>query len=648
VVLRGVLKEFPYVEHQGVFEVLFGAQKVDLHYADDWQDIHNLDAKIRFFSESLAVEINKGRVNKAEIKTAKLAIASFSTSEYLTIQGDVNAELSGTIDFLKSSPFKKDATQLDKHFSMQGDVALKLDLAIPLADVPTKVSVDAKINNAEASVIPSKIKIKQLNALVHITENSVFSDDFSAQMFSSPMRGSIRSDDNNIYADLVGLVNIEQLAVYQPSDFWQHAKGESEYQVNLQIAKNSTDSSRVKISSDLKGFVIDFPPFSKLSEQEHPFSTELYMSAIGLQGAHFIYDNKSSAKDKLDINFKRINSSWQGLFYSPFAEGSFFMPVEIDTQSLISFKLDSLDLSALKCLELKADKNKETQFLVNKLPAIVIDSEEFYYQDRNYGIFKLQTEPMDDGLVIKQVNLNNKKSELDFSGSWSQKEQDKTQISGTFKHKNLGKFLRNIKLSENLHKGDAKFKFDLNWNDAPQKLSKKNISGALRVDLEEGRLLGVEPGLGRILGGLDTWKLMDRLSLDFSDIALEGLSFTEMRGDLTFNNGKVETPKLYINAMPAKIYIAGHTDLETEELELHATVLPKFPIAGTIMGNIANSVTKAFIGDEHAGGLLLSLRYDITGSWENVQVNRLFTPFLQDKIMPEVEFPLMMKQKNKT
>jgi uncharacterized protein YhdP len=89
--------------------------------------------------------------------------------------------------------------------------------------------------------------------------------------------------------------------------------------------------------------------------------------------------------------------------------------------------------------------------------------------------------------------------------------------------------------------------------------------------------------------------------------------------------------------MPAKIYMSGHTNLGTEELALHATVLPKFPIAGTIMGNIANSVTKAFVGDEHAGGLLLSLRYDITGSWDDVKVNRLFSPFLQDKITPEVD-----------
>lgn len=72
----------------------------------------------------------------------------------------------------------------------------------------------------------------------------------------------------------------------------------------------------------------------------------------------------------------------------------------------------------------------------------------------------------------------------------------------------------------------------------------------LSVELGEGRLLGVEPGLGRILGGLDTWKLMDRLSLDFSDIALEGLSFTEMIGDLTVNkDGGQEVGHLHLHLL---------------------------------------------------------------------------------------------------
>jgi uncharacterized protein YhdP len=634
VILRGELKDFPYAEHQGIFEVLFGAKNVALHYADGWNNIDNLDADIRFFSDSLTVDINKGSVNKAEIKTARVAIDSFLKSDYLTIQGDVNAEIPQAINFLKFSPFKKAAKQLDKHFVMQGNIGLKLNLEIPLADVPIKVSIDAKINNAEAEIIPSHIKVKKINASLHITENAVFSDDLSAQVFSFPMTGSIKSNSKMTDVKLASVINIEQLKNYQPSALWQHAQGRSEYQINLRIPKKSRESSQLKISSNLKGIAINLAPFSKTSKQKHPFSAEIYLNEVGLKGAHFSYDNKTSKENALDINFKRIKSSWQGLFYSPFAAGSFFMPLELDKQSVISFNLKSLNLSALKSLELKSDKSNDTPFLVKTLPRITLGSEKVYYQGKNYGTLKVETSPMKDGLLIKQVSLSHKNSQLDLSGRWFQKKQNKTQIKGTIKDKNFGKLLRTLKISENLYHGDANFGFDLNWKDAPYKISKKNISGTLKVNLEQGRLLGVEPGLGRILGGLDIWKLMDRLSLDFSDVVLEGLSFTKIEGDITLNKGKVEIPKLYIDAMPAEIYLSGHTNLVTQALDLHATVLPKYPVAGAMIGNIANTVTKVFVGDELAGGLLLSLRYDMTGNWKDVKVNRRFMPFLQNKISP--------------
>lgn len=631
VVLRGPFKGFPYTDQQGVFEVLFDAQRVDLHYGDGWENIQDIDAKIRFFANSFTADISKGTANKATIKTAHIAIDSLTTSDYLTIEGEVDAELSGAINFLKNSPFNKEATQLDRYFAMQGDAALKLDLSIPLRGATTKASVDVVIKNAAAEVLPSHIQFKQLNAVLHITEDSIVSDSFNAEVFSFPIEGRINSDTNNIYADLTGAVNIEQLANYQQNDFWQYAKGETKYQVSLQVPKNTEDVSRLKISSDLKGIDLEFAPFAKTAEQENQLSTEIYMNEAGVYGAHFIYDNQISVKNSLDINIKQIDSNWQGLFYSPFAQGSFFSPVEKGEPVQLGFKLERLDLSALAELNSKPSEKSNARFLVNKLPEINLESKETFYQDQDYGVLNLQTAPMEEGLVIKNVSLSSTESQLKFSGEWLQKEQDKTRITGTFEHKNLGRLLKDLDLSENLYKSYAEFKFDFNWGDAPHKVSNENISGMLNANLADGRLLAVEPGLGRILGGLDTWKLMDRLKFDFSDIALEGLSYTELSGDLTLNKGKVATDKLYINAMPAQINISGETHLATKELSLKATVLPKFPIAGTIIGKIANSVTEAIVGDEHAAGLLLSLQYDIAGTWDEVEVERLFMPFQQNQ-----------------
>ena len=90
-----------------------------------------------------------------------------------------------------------------------------------------------------------------------------------------------------------------------------------------------------------------------------------------------------------------------------------------------------------------------------------------------------------------------------------------------------------------------------------------------------------------------------------------------------------------INAMPAKIYISGSTNLLTEEIDLRATVLPKFPIAGTIIGNVANAVSKTFMGKEQPGGLIVSLLYEIKGRWDDFTINRQFSSSLANDLTNE-------------
>jgi len=641
VLVRGALADMPFIEHQGVFEVLIDVHELDLQYATTWKPLHDINAQVRFFSSSLAVAIHEGLADEAKIKSASVSIKSLNSSHYINIDGDIDGKLPHVFNYLKRSPLKNSAARVSKNFILQGDVALNLDLKIPLfRGLESDVAIKAKLKHAEATIMPSQIKLKNLNGTVLLTEHSVTSDDLQAQIFGFPAEARLSSDSENIYAAVSGLVNVEQLALYQPSQFWQTAEGQSHYKVDLQMPKDSSADGKLQIYTDLEGIAINFPPFSKTAQQKNKLSAELNLGELGIMGGHFVYENTSSEIDRLDVNVKQINANWQGLFYSPFAQGSFFIPTKFDNQSLLNIQLAKLNLSALGKLKAQAiDEKSDEPFLINKLPKIQLESEQLNYQGKNFGRLNLKTEPTKDGLLIKQLSLLNEKSKLDLSGAWSQIEGDKTQVKGDFKHQNFGRMLRNLKLSENLHQGKADIQFDLHWQDTPYKLSTENVSGEMRLQVEKGRLLGVEPGLGRILGGLDVWKLMDRLSMDFSDITLEGLSFKEMRTDLSVDRGHVETSKLYINAMPAKIYISGETDLSTHDVDLNATVLPKFPIAGTIIGNIANSVTKAFIGDEHAGGLLLSLRYDITGTWEDVSVDRLFTPFLQDKIRPELKSP---------
>ena len=624
---RGALNNYPFTDSSGVFEVLFNAKNVDLHYADDWPLVENLAAEIRFFSESLEVNIHQGLANQTTIEGATIKLDSFDSSRTLSIKGDVSGDLTQAIDFLKQTPYKEQITTVNKLLDMQGLFSAAIDLEVPMIDeLPAKINITVVPQSAQLHIAAADLQIADINGKLHITENDIVSENLTANILGYPVETNIDCNAQNTRVLLSGQTDIKQLAQQFSSQLWTSLTGIANYQVRLNIPNDTNKNTKLQFITDLDGIAIDFPPLSKAKNQANPFSLDLSMDTSGINSLNINYENRLIPENSLNINLKKILPHWQGLIHSPFASGSIFIPIPFNKNSEISLFCDKVNLSAFDNMNLKSGT---PSFSVHDFPSFKLESRALYWKNYNLGKLKLLTQPVSDGLLIKQLNITSATNELELSGHWLQtKASNKTLISGNLLSENFGHLLQQLQLSENLIDSTADIQFSINWPGAPNEISRQTITGTVLSHLTNGRILSVEPGLGRVLGALDIWKLFKRLRFDFSDITKKGLSFSEITADTSISQGLASTKKFYINAMPAEIYITGTTHLGTREVDLLATVLPKFPIAGTIIGSVANAVTKTFIGEQHVGGLILSLLYEIKGTWEQFTVNRQFSPAL--------------------
>ncbi|TXK96861.1 hypothetical protein BMR11_07995 [Methylococcaceae bacterium CS5] len=634
ILLHGALPNYPFRQHKGVFEVLFTANDAELHYAPDWQNIQGTFAEVRFFVDSMNINILQGHslTNQATIKHATVSIDSLKSSKHISIQGEIESDLPAAISFLKHSPFKHLATAIHDAVDIQGSADINLDLEIPLRGQAFKANIRAHTQGAKARIIPIDLEVSDINADLHFTESGVSSEQLSAFALGFPFSAKLSSNEQAIVASITGQMDIAHLAEHFPNPLWGYLDGTSDYQFQLEFPQKSSQICDIQISSDLVGTSINFLPFFKAEAKAHPFSLKLGIDPSGINTFNTTYENRLAPQNRLDIKLKKIAPHWLGLIHSPIASGSVFIPIEFNKNSEISLSLKKLDLSAFKEFHFENDKSP---ILIKNLPSISIDSQALYWDNYNYGSLQLQTEPTNEGLSIKQCIISSRENSLSFSGFWRQhKQQNSSSIFGELLSQNFGALLKQTQLSNNIVDTTAELHFALNWPAAPYEISTSILSGSIDSHLTNGRILGVDPGLGRILGALDTWKLGKRLLFDFSDITEEGLSFSESTALLSINKGLVSSSDIYINAMPAKIYLSGSTSLTTEQVDLQATVLPKFPIAGTIIGNIANAVSKTFIGNEPAGGLIVSLLYKIKGTWENFEINRQFSSNLSKISIP--------------
>jgi uncharacterized protein YhdP len=236
----------------------------------------------------------------------------------------------------------------------------------------------------------------------------------------------------------------------------------------------------------------------------------------------------------------------------------------------------------------------------------------------------VETERIPDGIVIKRLELTEGDQKLALSGDWKVNgKKSETRIQGNLNMPQAGQFLSKLGITKDLADTSAVVDFTGSWNAAPYQFSFADLRGQLDVNFNSGRILGIEPGFGRVLGILAMAQWIKRFQLDFSDVFDEGLTYSSINGHFNLLNGKATTNNLVVDAVPAKITLNGNTDLINQTVDYSVSVIPKsadaVPIAGTIMGKVAALIGQALTGKDQAG-FFFGSQYLVKGMWRDAQI----------------------------
>jgi uncharacterized protein YhdP len=174
--------------------------------------------------------------------------------------------------------------------------------------------------------------------------------------------------------------------------------------------------------------------------------------------------------------------------------------------------------------------------------------------------------------------------------------------------------------------GAGNMRGQLGWDGLPWKPAVAVLDGTLRIRIERGQFLKVEPGAARLLGVLSLQSLPRRLLFDFRDFFSEGFAFDFVRGNVQLVGGVARTNNLQMKGVAAAVLMSGQADLAQETQDLQVVIVPEIN-AGTA------SLIAAWINP--AVGLTTFLaqamlrrpaiaaatqEYHVTGSWAEPQV----------------------------
>jgi uncharacterized protein (TIGR02099 family) len=332
-----------------------------------------------------------------------------------------------------------------------------------------------------------------------------------------------------------------------------------------------------------------------------------------------------------DLSLKPENTYWSGTINSDVAKGQIRVPYQLRGTEKINFNMDMLDFSLLKQANLtrKDPEQGLSQWdtVPEVMPLLAISSKKTVWQGFDLGQLNVETERKVDGIVFKRMELASKDHKMLVTGDWKiTGKQSETALKGHWEVPKAGAFFNQIGLTNDFTETNAKVDFTFNWKAAPQQFALAKLKGHLDVHLNQGRILSIEPGFGRVLGVLALAQWIKRLQLDFSDVFQDGLTYNRIDGHFDIVNGKVMTKNLVIDAIPATITLTGEADLVKKTVDYTVNVVPNsadaLPIAGTIVGRVTSIVAKTLTG-KNQDGFLFGSQYRIKGEWGSAKISQL-------------------------
>ena len=260
------------------------------------------------------------------------------------------------------------------------------------------------------------------------------------------------------------------------------------------------------------------------------------------------------------------------------------------------------------------------------IPPLLFTAQRLQIGSINLGSADFASIPTANGLKVTRMKTQHSAFSITGDGTWTQRDgQQQTSVAATIQTHDAGKAVATCGAPNQVDGGKGALSLQGAWTGGPQDFAVAKLRGTMAIDVRDGRIPELEPGVGRVLGLLSIAELPRRLTLDFKDFFGKGLRFNSVTGSVDLANGVAKARDLKIDAPAALISIEGTSDLRAERFNQLVTVEPRAGGLLTAIGAVAAGPVGAAVGAvanavlENPIGQMAVKRYRVTGPWKSPQ-----------------------------
>jgi uncharacterized protein (TIGR02099 family) len=269
-----------------------------------------------------------------------------------------------------------------------------------------------------------------------------------------------------------------------------------------------------------------------------------------------------------------------------------------------------------------------------EVPPIGVQVQDFRLGELRFGRLDARGNNSSDGLVVSPIKTSADSFQITGDAAWLVSDDDvnrqRTRLRAELESTDVKNTLLRLGYQPLLEGKSGRVKADISWPGGPAADFLTVTSGQVEMRVKNGALLEVEPGgSGRVLGMLSVAALPRRLSLDFSDVFDEGLSFETLAGNFTIESGEAYTCNLGLEGAVADVGIVGRTSISNETYDQLAVVRPHvsnvLALGGAVVGGPGVGAAMLLISRIFRKPLsqIGESYYEIQGSWDGPDIGKI-------------------------
>lgn len=262
-----------------------------------------------------------------------------------------------------------------------------------------------------------------------------------------------------------------------------------------------------------------------------------------------------------------------------------------------------------------------------QLPVTDLSIDKLSLNGHDFGRFTFAASAIAGGIRLDKLDLSDGRLNMDANGKWWQQDNlTQAQLHANIQGKGFETLFRTFGYTPSVQADRTRIYADLSIAPNPHGLVPAALNGTLELKFDDGALLTVDPGAGRILGLFNFYALPRRLLLNFSDVVDQGLGFDKIRGYFNIKSGIASTNNLRIKTPSSTINTEGEVDLVNRSYDQHVTIAPKLSsgvaVAGTLLGGPAVGAVLLVAQKllEKPISKLARISYHLTGNWQDPQI----------------------------